>query len=89
MSKACGHHSPTALLGDGRPSGGVKPQAGPNAGKENEMDTDRWMDMIVRHLIKMQLQMEWEVYVEAWEELLRLQSQRLNSHDYGLVHRYA
>ncbi len=53
------------------------------------MDTDRWMDMIVRHLIKMQPQMEWEVYVEAWEELLRLQSQRINSHDYGLVHRYA
>ncbi len=71
------------------PRGVLNHRAGPNAGKENEMDTDRWMDTIVRHLIKMQPQMEWEVYVEAWEELLRLQSQRINSHDYGLVHRYA
>ena len=57
--------------------------------KENvTMTTDRWMAIIARHLIKMQPQMEWEVYMGAWEELLRLQSQRINSHDYGLVHRY-
>ena len=58
--------------------------------RENEtMTTDKWVGAIADHLIKMRHQMGWDVYAAAWEELLRLQSQRINSHDYGLVHRYA
>ena len=53
------------------------------------MTTDKWVGAIMDHLIKMRYQMEWDVYAAACGELLRLQSQRRNSHDYGPVHRYA
>ena len=53
------------------------------------MTTDKWVKIITDHLFRMQYSMNREVYYGAMEELLRLQSQRLNSHNYGLVHRYA